>query len=384
MRLLFVTLVLLWETSLAFSPLQKNQPSSITTRSPHTAAASIHYHHHRLLLPPLPAQKSRVVDEDGPTPEIADDDPLMLDPNDIPELHYDESVHPIPHQPWRRGTTEGCEDPIEAPWRREAELIISKAVEMVGGTVVDVTWYLTQVVVTVDSLETVEEYTMGPEIIIAPDDNGPEFIDPEDPNPEVIWDDEEEYLYERDDDSEEEDEADKLRKTNMYKHDPDHEEPKNPVPLYARYETRDDMAAMTADEEARLENEERPMDSSVFEINTPALSTVAGAILNGLEAMEDVLHVLERHEVVLTSPGAPDMLESQGQFDANQGANVIVETQDPFGSNRVLKGTLLARNSMDVVINKQGRMVTIPHNFVKAVKLAAYRGAAVEKDEDEL
>jgi ribosome maturation factor RimP len=323
-------------------------------------------------------QRSRVQDEDGPTPAAPDDAPELIDPADIPELHYDKNSHPIPHQPWRRGTTEGCEDPIEAPWRQEAELTIKKAARMVGGSVVDVTWYLTQLVITVDddSLEDVDEYSMGPEIMVAPDDGGPEFFDPQDPNPEPIWADEEEYLYERDDDMEE------MLKKNMYakKDDDDEEEddlpPENPVKLYAQKETREDMAAMSQEEEARLENEERPVDSYIFELNTPALSTMARAILDALEQVEDSLHVLERHEVILSSPGAPNILETQSQFDAHRGSHVIVETQDPFNSNRVLKGKLLTRNSMDLVINKMGRMVTIPLNFVKCVRLpSSTRGA---------
>lgn len=51
-------------------------------------------------------------------------------------------------------------------------------------------------------------------------------------------------------------------------------------------------------------------------------------------------------------------------------ALTVVETQDPWESNRVLRGKLLERNSMDVIINKKGRMVTIPLNFVKCVRVA--------------
>jgi hypothetical protein len=324
-------------------------------------------------------QRSRVDDDDGPTPAVPDDVPELIDPADIPELHYDKNSHPIPHQPWRRGTTEGCEDPIEAPWRQEAELIIKKAARMVGGNVLDVTWYLTQLVITINvddaALEDVDEYTTGPEIIVAPDDDGgPEYFDPQDPNPEPIWADEEEYLYERDDEMED------LRKKTMYaRKDPEDDDdddlpPENPVKLYTPKETREDMAAMSQEEESRLENEERPVDGHVvFELNTPALSTIARAILDALEQVEDSLHVLERHEVILSSPGASNVLETQSQFDAHRGFNVIVETQDPFNSNRILKGKLLMRNSMDLVINKKGRMVTIPLNFVKCVKLCQQR-----------
>lgn len=343
-RLLFtlVTVALLVQTVSCFilSPNAKRIPSTQLAASASTTP-------------------SKVVDEDGPTPAAPNDAPEMINPDDIPELNYDEDSHPIPHQPWRRGNMEGCEDPIDAPWRLQANHIIKKAAEMVGGRVLDVTWYLTQVVITVDddSLPNVEEYSMGPEIVVRQDSNGPEYFDPEDPNPEPIWADEEEYLYERNDDQEE-----KEIKTEV---------PPNPVNLYVNQETREDMAAMSEEEEAQLSMEETPVDSDVFELDTMALSTMARAILEALESVEDDLHVLERHEVILTSPGDPNVLEMQSQFDEHQGAPVIVETQDPFGSNRVLKGTLLMRNSMDVVINKKGRMVTIPLNFVKAVRVVS-------------
>jgi len=346
MRLAVATLALLLQASSCFIPHSRtsfcrNLPSLLT------------------------ATPSKVVDQDGPTPEAPDDKPEIIDPESIPELHYDEDAHPIPHQPWRRGNMEGCEDPIEAPWRIQAEHLIKKSAGMVNGRVLDVTWYLTQVVITVDdvSLEGVDEYTMGPEIVLAPDDDGPEYIDPEDPNPEPIWADEEEFLYERDDETED------TLKRNMWVGGKTDGAPENPVKLFVKHETREDMAAMSDEEEARLGMEETPVDSDVFEINTPALSTMARAILEALETMEDELHVLERHEVILTSPGDEDLLETQSQFDEHEGSPVIVETQDPFGSNRVLKGTLLMRNSMDVIINKKGRMVTIPLNFVRAVRL---------------
>ena len=45
--------------------------------------------------------------------------------------------------------------------------LIKKAADMVNGQVLDVTWYLTQVVITVnnETLDQVEEYTMGPNIV---------------------------------------------------------------------------------------------------------------------------------------------------------------------------------------------------------------------------
>ena len=135
-------------------------------------------------------------------------------------------------------------------------------------------------------------------------------------------------------------------------------------------ETRADVALKIAEDALeRSEEEEKPVDIDTLPIDTAALSTIAEAILDALEDVEEELEVLARHEIILTSPGPSDVLETQKQFDTYRGTNIIVETQDPFNSNRVLKGKLVDRNSMDLIINAKGRMVTIPLNFVKCVRL---------------
>jgi len=77
-----------------------------------------------------------------------------VDPDEIEGLAEvtDESKlpRPIPHQDWRRGETAGCEAPISAEWRQKAEREIYGAVDLVGGKVVDITWYLTTLMVTID------------------------------------------------------------------------------------------------------------------------------------------------------------------------------------------------------------------------------------------
>jgi ribosome maturation factor RimP len=329
---------------------------------------------------------SRVQDPYGPTPDVQVTEPELVDPNDVPELadirDASQLPHPIPHQPWRRGDTAGCEEPIAVVWRKEAEEIIQKAVALVGGRVLDVTWYLTQVVVTIDEeMLPMRDPTKskGPVIkIFEPTD--PRYYDPNDPNPDEIWADEDDVLYQRE--TEEEAASNEQRKQNMYSttdaddpedetHIPD-EVDGDKVPLFMNEETRDDMALMvTEEEQERNEELEKPLDLDTMVIDTAALSTVAKAILDALETVEEELQILERHELILTSPGASDVLETQRQFNAYRGFDVIVETVDPFESNRTLKGKLVDRNSMDLVINKKGRMVTVPLNFVKCVRLPA-------------
>jgi len=319
---------------------------------------------------------SRVVDLDGPTEEDIGAEIETISPEDIPELHYDENAHPIPHQPWRRGETNGCEDPIDAEWRQMAEQIIYSAAKSVGGQVDDVTWYLTQLFISLDEdLSNVETYTTGPAIEIMSCRQGPMYFDPDDPNPADIWPDEEpEFLWERDTEREA-----KLKRNAFAPKDPDEEEDEddernslddNPhAPFRVARETRQDIAGFTDEEEVAIENEPISVDTDMPTLDTSAVSTIARAILEALEEAEEELNVLGRHTIVLSAPGEPGILETQRQFDEHRGENIVVQTVDPWQSNRVLRGKLLERNSMDLLINKEGRMVTIPLNFVKAVRL---------------
>ena len=317
---------------------------------------------------------SKVLDLDGPTNEDTAEDLETISPDDIPEMQYDENAHPIPHQPWRRGETNGCEDPIDAEWRRMAEKIIYSAAKSVGGEVRDVTWYLTQLVITLEeNFENVEMYSTGPPIEVMDRTEGPKYLDPDDPNPEEIWlSDEPEFLWEEDTEREAQ-----LKKNSYAPKDADEEDGDDDddseenayPPIRVSRETREDMAGLSDDEEVDIENEPVPIDREVLPLDTRAVSTIARAILESLEESDEELQVLTRHYVVLSSPGAPDVLDTQRQFDARRGQDVVVETIDPWQSNRVLRGKLLERNSMDIIINKKGRMVTIPLNFVKVVRL---------------
>merc|ERR1712071_392402 len=113
-----------------------------------------------------------------------------------------------------------------------------------------------------------------------------------------------------------------------------------------------------------------PTSDPTMGIDTMALSAVAEAITEALAPQEKRLQILERHELLLTAPcGIDGMLESQKEFDDHRGYHVKVETRDPFKSNRTLKGKLVARTALDVIINVDGRMVTLPQNFVYQVYL---------------
>mmetsp|Transcript_689 Transcript_689/g.1669 ORF Transcript_689/g.1669 Transcript_689/m.1669 type:complete len:409 (-) Transcript_689:670-1896(-) len=345
-------------------------------------------------------QRSRVSDPDGPTPEMEQDEEEEIDPHSVDGIReimsQDELPRPIPHQPWRRGNTDGCEAPIDAEWRQSAERIIATAVKLVGGQLLDVTWYLTSIVVTIDEDITIDQRDMfkaeGP-IIEVEKPREPIYCDPTDPNPDDISASETGVMYDRQ--TEEEQEEAKIKDANRWaaKDEDDlPEEPHNPLEasepksvLFKNEVTRPDYAMRGLEEEKirMVETPKRADLSSLHRIDTAALSTIAGVILQALEEVEDDLRVLERHELVLASPGAPDVLETQKQFNAYRGENVIVETQDPWESNRTLKGKLVDRNAMDVLINQKGRLVTIPNCFVKCVRIPAANVGSTSLTEEE-
>lgn len=317
--------------------------------------------------------RSRVTDPAGPSPVVEEGEIEEVNIEDIEEFHYDPNNHPIPHQPWRRGITAGCEDPIDAQWRKRAEFLIEKSIEMTGGKLIGVTWYLTHLLISIDDdfSKVPRDFlkTSGPVIDVV-EPGLPIFRDPDDPLPEEIWADEETEMPSYD----EEIEAEEDLKSKMYLRPEEGEEPleldEDEIPKFKSPETHEDKALRVAEEASARRNErEYQVDIEALKINTPVISSIAGAILEALETEEKELRVLERHEIVLCSPGAPDVLETQKDFDSHRGRDVAVETVDPWDSNRTLRGKLLDRNSMDILINQKGRMVTIPQNFVKCVRI---------------
>ena len=172
------------------------------------------------------------------------------------------------------------------------------------------------------------------------------------------------------------------------------------VPLYVDREFREDLA-LRASELRDLRNTKQdeavdwddmfwfdktgPTHKKYYgeKINTAALSTIAGSVLDALKEREKELQVLSRHEVVLASPSNPMSLDTQKKLDAAIGKRVAVRTHDPWESNRSLYGILVDRNSLDVYINQKGRMVTIPNNFVAGVELMETDHLEDEKDNDD-
>jgi len=356
---------------------------------------------------------STVTDPHGTTPEIEPDPFPEIDIDDHPESRYDPANHPVEHQPWRRGDTDGCHDAISAPWRLEAEEIISDAVALVGGKVVDVTWYMAKCVISIDErcLTTantrkdddpiVVSYVDGPEVrIVYPDESdvighvwdtgsastatanngGDGDGGGTDSNGHFVM----EEMYT---------EEDELLDYEQYDEDTEYEILKSRMPMEYDADTglpsrreprsREERAQILSDEyDKRLEEHdlhtgriEKPADGTfAHSIDTKALSVISQAITAALmnDDVEDRLRILSRHDIILTSPlDNPCILDSQREYDDAVDLDVYVETRDPWGSNRVLFGKLVDRTALDVIINQNnnGRMVTIPHSMIHQVLL---------------
>jgi ribosome maturation factor RimP len=339
---------------------------------------------------------SKVSDPSGPSPIVEEPEPELIDLKDIPEAHYDENNHPIPHQPWRRGLTFGCEDPIDAEWRREAERRIKLAVNLAGGTYIDTTWYLTWMDVTIGDdfqdnplLKTLFRGD-GPEIKVVLDrhsyleeDKDYDMYSEEGYSdvPKPLWEDEdaEHVFFERD----VEGDAERANRTYAPAEEGESDDDLQLDPMqkeldhFVDKEYREDMALRVKELRAiratKLDEEWHPLqkwDEKRDEpINTGGLSVIANAILEALEEVEEELQILSRHKLVMSAVSPKRFLDTQKEFDNARGKRVRVRTHDPWNSNRSLYGVLVDRNSLDVYINQRGNLVTIPNNFVGGVEL---------------
>lgn len=305
------------------------------------AADRIHELHAKL----LPSRVDDDYEHEGEQPpgpisgvDLEDADLPTIDESEIlPLMQYNASLYPIPGQPWRRGDTSGAEDPIDAPWRLEAEKIIYNTVENLGGKCKGVTWLINKCVVTLipESLSNVRI----------------------DPGPEVIWvDNADGYKARTDFDWQDKSNVDEDEW--LMKEDED--------------EAKSDAIWHGLNLSQRQQADQDENDESFPWFDGNAISTIGKYIDNALSEPEidSRLDIISRFEIVFAFPGDnPIELEVQTDYDVNTGKEVLVTTIDPFKSNRTLQGNLVCRNALDVKIDVNGRVVTIPLNFVHQVLL---------------
>ncbi|CAM9262649.1 unnamed protein product [Ectocarpus fasciculatus] len=111
-----------------------------------------------------------------------------------------------------------------------------------------------------------------------------------------------------------------------------------------------------------------PIEEAAYVDSDKLMQAIKG-VNAALEAREDELFVLGRHELVVATPGAKDVLTTDKQFKAYKGFEVIVKAGGPFKKKRELKGKLLERTFDELMIMKAGRKVRIPLALVDEVRL---------------
>ena len=97
------------------------------------------------------------------------------------------------------------------------------------------------------------------------------------------------------------------------------------------------------------------------------------AILDALEPYEDDLNILGRHELEVSTRGAPDVLRTEREFEAFKGFDVVVSFTVPDGTKQrePLEGKLVSRDVHETAINVKGRTVRIPNYLCAEVRLPA-------------
>ncbi|CAM9229663.1 unnamed protein product [Discosporangium mesarthrocarpum] len=104
-------------------------------------------------------------------------------------------------------------------------------------------------------------------------------------------------------------------------------------------------------------------------VDSEQLMTAIKAVNAALEAQEDELFVLGRHELIIATPGAKDILTTDREFKAFKGFDIIVTTGGPFPNKRKVEGKLLERTFDELIITQSGRKVSIPLALVDEVRL---------------
>jgi ribosome maturation factor RimP len=77
----------------------------------------------------------------------------------------------------------------------------------------------------------------------------------------------------------------------------------------------------------------------------------------------------DEFELQVGTPGAPEDLTRDFEFEVFKGFEVIVTTSSPHKGKTQFEGALHSRDAKSVVINKTGRLQKIPRELVESVRL---------------
>ena len=117
----------------------------------------------------------------------------------------------------------------------------------------------------------------------------------------------------------------------------------------------------------------RPSSSSgdISDLGLDDIVAVNRAIVDALEPHEDDLNILGRHELEVSTRGAPDVLTTEREFLAFKGFDVVVSFSVPDGTKPrgPLEGRLVGRDVHETTINVKGRSVRVPNYMCGEVRL---------------
>ncbi|KAG5176742.1 hypothetical protein JKP88DRAFT_90877 [Tribonema minus] len=104
-------------------------------------------------------------------------------------------------------------------------------------------------------------------------------------------------------------------------------------------------------------------------VDSDALMKAIRAVNQALEQEEERLWVLGRHELIIATPGAKDILTTDREFKAFKGFDVVVLTGSTLNVQREVMGKLHERTFDELVLMQKGRKVRIPLALVDEVRL---------------
>ena len=90
-----------------------------------------------------------------------------------------------------------------------------------------------------------------------------------------------------------------------------------------------------------------------------------------LEAQLDLTELIPGAYVLeVSSPGISRTLNTDREFIAFKGFEVLVKTFAPYKQQKEWQGNLQGRDSETIYLNQKGKAITIPRNLVAKVQLA--------------
>ncbi len=87
------------------------------------------------------------------------------------------------------------------------------------------------------------------------------------------------------------------------------------------------------------------------------------------EALEQANTIPEAYVLEISSPGVPDILNTDQEFISFKGFPVMVQTRDSVKGLQDYRGNLLGRDATHVQLNQKGRALKLPREQVTLVRL---------------